>query len=284
MNLDPGIHRILVPLDLGPGSERVFAHALKLALCTGASLSAVHVAEDPDQLVPWTALPSALDLLVQWGVLPAGATEAEVEGLGLHVARDARVERGTEEALVGAVIDTLPNIIVVGTGTRTGLERLRRGSVAEAVARRSGAVTLFLPQPGQGLLDMETGRSTVGTVLFPVGGPQRELQHAVDVLGAFLDVLGVTETRVVIVHVGDDPTPELEVDARPGWTWSLDRRPAAGLDGVVDGIVAAQGEHRADLVVMATRGHDSLMDALRGSKTEQVLRQARCPVLAVPID
>ena len=41
-------------------------------------------------------------------------------------------------------------------------------------------------------------------------------------------------------------------------------------------------EGAADLIVMATEGHQGFLDAIRGSTTERVLRQAPCPVLAVP--
>jgi nucleotide-binding universal stress UspA family protein len=50
----------------------------------------------------------------------------------------------------------------------------------------------------------------------------------------------------------------------------------------VDEIVAAADTWAADLIVMATAGHSGVLDALRGSTTERVLRRARCPVLAVP--
>jgi nucleotide-binding universal stress UspA family protein len=33
---------------------------------------------------------------------------------------------------------------------------------------------------------------------------------------------------------------------------------------------------------MATAGRDGFLDALRGSTTEQVVREAPCPVLALP--
>jgi nucleotide-binding universal stress UspA family protein len=33
---------------------------------------------------------------------------------------------------------------------------------------------------------------------------------------------------------------------------------------------------------MATQGHHGVLDALRGSVTERVLRRAPCPLLAVP--
>lgn len=283
MRIDPGIERILVPVDLGPGSRLLFTHALKLALCTGARLTAVFVGSDPDAVVSWTGLPDVADLLVSWGVLGKGATEDDVRSLGLHIDREARVASNTRQGVVGAVIEQLPNIIVVGTAGRQGLDRLRHGSVAEAIARRSGAVTLFIPAASDGFIDPDSGRVKVDTVLFPVGGKVEELQHAVDVLGAFLDVLRVRDTRVIVVHVGDDSLPQISVEARQGWRWEVDRRQGDVADAIPAAITAAIDRHKADLVVMATRGHDSLGDMLRGSKTEQVLRRASCPVLAVPV-
>jgi nucleotide-binding universal stress UspA family protein len=50
----------------------------------------------------------------------------------------------------------------------------------------------------------------------------------------------------------------------------------------VDQILTTSEDHDADLIVMPTQGRDGFLDALRGSTTEQVLRAARCPVLAVP--
>ena len=55
-----------------------------------------------------------------------------------------------------------------------------------------------------------------------------------------------------------------------------------GEGGVVQAIVDAARRVDADLIVMATRGHDTLLDALRGSTTE-VLRHAGRAVLAVPV-
>jgi nucleotide-binding universal stress UspA family protein len=40
--------------------------------------------------------------------------------------------------------------------------------------------------------------------------------------------------------------------------------------------------HEPSLIAMATRGHDSIGDVLRGSHTERVVRDAKCPVLCVP--
>ncbi len=48
-------------------------------------------------------------------------------------------------------------------------------------------------------------------------------------------------------------------------------------------IVAAAEDPPADLIALSTAGRHGFLDALRGSTTERVLRQARCPVLAVPV-
>ena len=42
---------------------------------------------------------------------------------------------------------------------------------------------------------------------------------------------------------------------------------------------AVNGSH---LLVMATEGREGFLDVVRGSVSEQVLREAPCPVLTVP--
>lgn len=279
MPAELGLDRILVPVDLGPGSETVFIHGLKLALSSGALLTAVHVEDDPDAPVDWTALPQAADLLVRWGVLPAGSAADAVAGLGLHVDRRDRQSDSVAHGLVDEVVSSLPNVLVVGTGARSGLERLRHGSVAESVARRSGAVTLFIPDGTDGVIDPATGEARVERVLFPVGADTAELDHAREVLEAFLDLIDAGDVEVVLVHVGDGSGSVIDVDPDEHRTYTIDLR----FGDVIDGLVGAILDHRPDLVAMATHGHDSLMDTLRGSKTEQVLRRSPCPVLAVPV-
>lgn len=277
---DPGIHRVLVPLDLEEHSEVVFAHALKLALATGATLTTVHVRQDPAAIVDWTTAPSALALLQQWGVLGPTATEADVAALQLHIEQAVRLHKSPELGIVQVVIERLPNIIVMGTHGRRGLDRLRHGSVSESVARRSGAVSLFVPRGCAGFVEDGTGRARIRRVLFPVGGDAAELQRAVDVLEAMLEVLGVRACTITCTHVGPDPLPQLTLPARPGWDFEAVRTEHPD---VVAGILGALRGTDPDLVVMGTRGHDSFADLVAGSRTERIVRQSTCPVLVVPI-
>jgi nucleotide-binding universal stress UspA family protein len=48
--------------------------------------------------------------------------------------------------------------------------------------------------------------------------------------------------------------------------------------------LAAAAVCQADLIAMATAGHQRYLHASRGSTTERVLRYVPCPVLAVPAD
>jgi len=59
------------------------------------------------------------------------------------------------------------------------------------------------------------------------------------------------------------------------WHWTV-----AG-DQVVPSILEAASNQQVDLIAMTTCGHDGVMDSIAGSTTEQVLRAAPCPLLAV---
>ncbi len=48
---------------------------------------------------------------------------------------------------------------------------------------------------------------------------------------------------------------------------------------VWDQICRTARAEKVDLIVMSTRGHDSLADRIVGSNTERVVRHAPCPVL-----
>jgi len=69
--------------------------------------------------------------------------------------------------------------------------------------------------------------------------------------------------------------------------WDFYRSDFAGLpvtahvytDVAWDCIVRTAKVEGADLIVMATRGHDSVSDRILGSTTERTLRHAPCPVL-----
>jgi nucleotide-binding universal stress UspA family protein len=93
--------------------------------------------------------------------------------------------------------------------------------------------------------------------------------------------LGATEVALHLLYVGEQG--DMTAVAIEGDTpFQLTRSARSG--NVVDEILAAAAECQADLIAMATAGHQGFLDALRGSTTERVLRHAPCPVLAVPAE
>jgi nucleotide-binding universal stress UspA family protein len=90
--------------------------------------------------------------------------------------------------------------------------------------------------------------------------------------------LGKDVVKITLAHVGSDPIDWPQLEDGPHWRWQVVQ--FAG--DPVSQILGAAGQLEADLIVMPTQGHDGILDMLRGSTTEQVLRMANCPVLAVP--
>ena len=86
-------------------------------------------------------------------------------------------------------------------------------------------------------------------------------------------------TEMLLLHVGDAP-PVVATPGETNCTW----RSIARSGDAAEQISAVAREHDVDLIAMTTAGRDGILDALRGSVTEQVLRLAKRPLLAVPSD
>ena len=86
--------------------------------------------------------------------------------------------------------------------------------------------------------------------------------------------------ELVLFHVGDDGMPQVSKPEDPRLVY----RNEVGHGHIVDEIERAAREIKADIIVMTTDGRDGFLGAMgRGSHAERVVRQAACPVLAVPV-
>lgn len=269
------------PSDFSPASEVAFAHALKIALESKADLDLMHVGATADlHEADWSGFPGLRATLARWGVLPEGIeAEAVDDALGLSVRKIIKAGRDPVDVMLEHVRTFAPDLIVLSTHQRDGIDRWLHRSVAEPLARRSGAMTLFVPQGGHGFVSPEDGRVTLRRVLIPVDhAPGADT--AIDRAWGLVRGLGCTASEARLIHVGDPgraPTP----GGRPadaGWSPEMVVRQG----DVVRCVLGEAEQWGADLLVLATQGHQGFLDALRGSTTERVVRGARCPVLAVP--
>jgi hypothetical protein len=82
------------------------------------------------------------------------------------------------------------------------------------------------------------------------------------------------------MHVGGSNTmPAVRCPEVPGWKWAKDLRTG----DVIQSIVGAANDLKADLIVMSTDGRNEFLDSLRGSHSERVLRHGVAPLLTVPV-
>jgi nucleotide-binding universal stress UspA family protein len=270
------MRNVLFPTDLGSDAEVLYAQALKIASIHRGTVVVVHVR--PDGHATWMQLPTVREMLVRWGTLPPNATVEDYGRLGMRVEFHAVAGHDPVPMVLNEAIFGSFDLIVMGWHHRDVVGRWLRPPHSEAVVRRAQLPVLVVPDgPTRNLVSPATGAVSFRNVLIPIHG-QPDAQAAVD---AAIDVgraFGVERASGTLFHVGDnEEVPTVMLDTR--WAWGSNN--ATG--DVAPAIRAAAEEIDADLVVMATRGHDSAADALFGSYTERVLHTLQRPLLVVPV-
>jgi nucleotide-binding universal stress UspA family protein len=160
--------------------------------------------------------------------------------------------------------------LVMASHGRAGLSALHDASVAAELAQITMLTTLILGPAAKPFVDTATGsHAAIKTVLVPVDhepAPRGAIRR-LDALAQGLDV------QFDYVHVGS--RAPLLFDGRG------QLRRVRTLQGPVVETLLTEAEH-ADMIAMPMVGRDGLLDALRGSTTERIVRDATRPVLALP--
>lgn len=191
------------------------------------------------------------------------------------------------------------DLIVLGTHRRSGLERLRAGSVAEQVTRRATCPVLVVPAEPTASRGEQPG--AFRNIVCPV-----DFSPASDT--ALAQALGVAEGgtgRLTLVHVLPNPDPMSryayhfsvpeygQLMKREAWQRLQDSVPpqlrtttdvfARVVSGTpADEIVTLASDIDADLIVMGVTSRGAFGRRIFGSTAVRVMRSAACPVLAVP--
>jgi nucleotide-binding universal stress UspA family protein len=265
---------VVHPTDLSADSHVAFAHALKLALAGRGKLKIMHV-EPGAAEVAWENFPQVRATLERWGLLPSGSSREDVVKLGLGVEKIVFPGENPASAIPHYLRQRHVDLMVLATHQRDGLDRWFAESIAEPLARQSRVRTLFVPGSRPGFTSLTDGSITLKRVLIPIDdvpSPQYAIRAAADLA----QLLEQEQVTFRLLHIGER-MPTVGVPERAGWSWERISRTG---DVVAEILEAAQDE--ADVIVMTTQGHRGVLDALRGSTTERVLRGSPCPVLAVP--
>ena len=273
------IDTVFHPTDLSRASHLAFVHALRIALAGEAELTIFHVLRDPHAQLDWSRFPGVRTTLEDWGLLPAGSGRSAIAELGLRVEKiQARGHRPLD-ALREYLRESPPQLVAIATHGRDGVPRWLHRSVAEPVARLARAMTLFVRHGARGFVDPKDGSVRLRRILVPIAR-QPHAQPALRAAAALARAFALEEVEFTLCHVGrPQEAPALAPPERAGWRWGTLDLPDGSL---VPRLLDAAGALDPDLIVMATQGHRSARDALFGNTTERLLRQAGCPVLALP--
>jgi nucleotide-binding universal stress UspA family protein len=281
----PALREILVPTDFSAAADLALAHARMLGQRFNSHLTLYHVVEAPQRdYASWAERDDA--------VWPATRREALRELSSRAGTAPVRYEVVVElaasapRALIASVRSRRPDLVVMATHGRSGLPRLLLGSLTESMLQHGQRPLLCVrgatkgtPLPYRRLL-VPTDLSPDSRRAFPLAG----------LLARALDAEIVVLHAVALSTLPNLSGLSLAREAHVPGEEAIRRFVAGDLDGVPqrvriergtawDRIVQCAGEEGADLVVMATRGLDSVADRVLGSHTERVVRHAPCPVL-----
>ncbi len=210
--------------------------------------------------------------LIKWGMLPPDAQPADIESrLGVAVRKIAIRRHEPAQGVADFLNKHRSDLIVMSTHGRQGLDGWLSGSVSGEIARNTQMPALFFGPRARPFVEIATGRMHLKSVAVPVANEPSPL-HALELLRRLTGNLGVSEH---LVHVGNSPIRICDASGAP--------LPVSTVTGpLVETILAAAETFGADLIAMPTAGQDGFLDALRGSTTEQAVRKAQLPVLALP--
>jgi nucleotide-binding universal stress UspA family protein len=191
------------------------------------------------------------------------------------------VEEDPVLAVLQAIKKERADLLVMGTHGRTGLARIRLGSVTESLMRQITLPALTVgprikPSPGPG---------AIRRVLCPVNYSdlsQAAFEHAAALAartGAQLVVTHVLETAAHGTESG--AFQELCDWVAPEVRQRCTVREVVKQGSAAEQIVAEAKSARADVVVVGAQPRSFLGTVLFGSTTELVIRNAPCPVLSV---
>jgi nucleotide-binding universal stress UspA family protein len=202
-----------------------------------------------------------------------------VPELGIDVHKVVARQGDPVKAVLHYLEEEPADLIVLATHQYEGELRWLRHAVAEPLARKAAQMTLFIRENTEGFVSASDGTAHLENILIPIASVPRP-QPAVEAALRLVSGLNCSRGTFTLLHVGEpDAVPAVRCPSVPGWEW----RRVVQTGNVIEVIVETALQTSADLIVMTTDGRNGFLDALRGSHSERVLRNARAPLLTVPV-
>jgi len=284
------VKKILCPVDFFPASDAAVNYATELAGNYEASVQLLHVIT-PVAVGTYEYAIDMTGIMESW---EERATEemtklaARVKEAGVEVEFEVRVGDVYEE-IKEAIEKLKPDIIVMGTHGRRGVQRWFMGSTTERLLRHSPVPLITISSTGQKpsspsfkrilvTTDFSDGTADALAYAFSVAQEnesQISLLHVVHDVAA--DVSG--KYRQSLMEGVQKQLEELVPSEAANWC-DIKTRVETGVPYRI--ILRILEDEKIDLLVMNIHGKGMLDRALLGSTAERVVRVAPCPVMAIP--
>lgn len=279
---------LMVATDLSERSDRALRRATLIAREVGARLSLIHVIdEDQPRRIIEAERNSASAILHE-----QVSTLREMDGISCT----SRVVIGTVfGGIVQATREESPAVLIVGPHRRQELRDLFRGTTAERTIREVSCPVLMVNGPPAApyrkcmwTTDCSDGSRRALDTAYSLGIAPGTISSLIYVFDAPVLRLAMSytlpedekadyledESREAMLHLIEF-SAKLSVK-QPHLIVRQDQTTPASE------ILAAAKELSSDLIVVGTRGASGFTRLILGSVAEDVLRRARCDVLAVP--
>jgi nucleotide-binding universal stress UspA family protein len=281
------ISRVLAAIDFSKPARSAFEYALALSQHHRAELVVVQ-AVPPDQPFGW----HARDRRALTERLRQRAHASNVEFID-------RVQTGDPAEIILLHARSLrPDLIVLGTHQRRGIDRLRAGSIAERVIAEATAPVLLIPRGrqtgtsrplGHVAVAVDFGTGTHGAVehastMASDAADRITLLHVVapssSAVPAHLIGYGIAESQDPVVRDAERRLDELVLHMKRHTSAAIHTRVLLG-DTTTE-ISRAVDNIGADVLVVGVPKRGIVSRVLFGTTASRLLRAIRIPLIAVP--
>jgi nucleotide-binding universal stress UspA family protein len=274
---------ILCPIDLSPPSSTVLGYARLFAKTFHSKVEVLHAdwLEWPPYFMPSQAEELAAQARKHRAAIGEDLSRLAREALGPDIPYEiAIVEGHPVETILHLAAERQADLILMGSHGRSGIARLRLGSVAENVAREATTPTLIVRAASN-----QPAPPVIARVLCPVSFTElgrRCVESSSETAAAF----GAT---LYVLHVVEQASLDPEATREHLCRWipeqvrkNCDLMEVVRRGDAAEQILVAAGERAADLIVLGTQHRPFLEFTTLGTTTERVVRHANSPVLVLP--
>lgn len=273
---------VIHPTDFLVAARRAFSHAVKVATILDGQLKIVHVIKTPADrptIAPHTRYLHSVrtSALLELGRLVRTAKEAGAPAEPLLLYGEPSL------SILETVKVTGADLVVMGTEGRTGWDRLRMGSTAEALIRKAPCPVLSVHGGLAGDLPRHPSRVRLRRLLLATDFSR----YADAALRIVRDLAAKLEASVCVFHVSGRSSDIKQAESPMAKRLQSLRHHHIEAEGLcvvgnaVEAILTHAAAWQADLIAVGTRGAGGLSRLTLGSVAETLLKRAGCPVLTV---